>query len=378
MFESRSALLSKLLAVLVLPALVGCLGMGKKPAPKADAAKTVVVDPVKPAPAPAVPAPKPVAEPAQPPGDDRIGPALPKISELYRIRTDDMLEIGVWGEEDTKRSIRVGPDGRISYMMATELMVAGLTLGELKAAVHDQLKDLYKRPVVYVSLLDSAGLFVTVTGQVGHPGIYKITNETKLIDVVTQAGGIPLGASRYGLGVADTEIADLSRSYLLRGERFEPVDFTKLFGNKEEVDPRELVANNVKLRPNDHVYIASAIKLDNKIYVLGMVGSPGLIQFSKDITFLEAIARSGDIPGTGWERKSFIIRGRLTNPQIIEVNARKIRVGEEKDFYLKAGDVVFVPKTPLTKAAEVLGQMSAVISGMNSADSAYKNEWFKK
>jgi len=376
------------LALLAATAASGCFGSGAKAGKSgADASRGVVVDPAR----PAAPAPAPGTQPAQsapvgadpavPPRDPNIGPALPKVNELYRIRTDDMLEIGVWGEEDMKRSVKVGPDGRVSYFQATELMAAGLTLSELRAAVLEQLKPYFKRPVVYVNLVDSAGLFVTVTGQVGRPGIYKITNETRVLDVITQAGGIPLGASRYGFGVVDTEIADLSRAYLLRGERFEPVDFTKLFGDKDKVDPRELLANNVRVMANDHIYIPSAIKLDNKIYVLGQVGSPGLIQFSKDITFLEAIARCGDVPEAAWERKSFVVRGRLTNPEIIEVNTREIRTGKSPDFYLKAGDVVFVPQTPLTKAAHVLGQMSAIIGGMNTVDAAYKKQnpgWFER
>ena len=387
-----SAVISQLAALLALASLAGCFGSGKPAGAGGEAAGGVAVEETPEAPeagksaggepASVPEAGKTVAEapkPTAPAGDQEFGPAPPKVSELYRIRTEDLLEIGVMGEDDMTKRIKVGPDGRISYFQATELMAAGRTLGELKDEIRAQMTKLFKHPEVYVSLIDSAGLFVTITGQVAKPGTYKINNETRLTDIIAQAGGIPLGVSLGGRYADTSEVADLSRAYLLRGDRFEPVDFAKLFGERDVVDPKEIVANNVRLVAHDRIFIPSAIKLDNKIYVLGQVRNPGLIQFSKEITFLEAIARAGDVPEAAWERKSFIIRGRLDKqPQIIEINSREVRTGKLSDVRLQAGDVVFVPKTPLAKAAEVSGQFGAVLGGMTAADNAYKREWGNK
>ena len=57
----------------------------------------------------------------------------------YRIRVGDVVEIGLWGEEMTKR-IAVGPDGRISYFLATEVLASGCSLKELRGLLQEILK----------------------------------------------------------------------------------------------------------------------------------------------------------------------------------------------------------------------------------------------
>jgi polysaccharide biosynthesis/export protein len=310
-----------------------------------------------------------IYEPGRAFRDPEIGPAGPNIQNVYRIRTGDDLEIGVWGEKDMTKKITVGPDGRISYFLATEVLASGRTLKQLKSHLRQNLKQHFTDPEVFVSLLNSAGNFVTVTGMVKKPGIYKINNETRLVDVVAKAGGIPLGASRSGVGVA--EISDLSQAFVLRGDKFLDVDFERLFG-KKKATAREIALNNVLLLPNDRVYIPSAINLNNKVFVVGSVRTPRMIRYSKEITFLEALLQAGDVPEAAWERKSFIIRGRMNNPKIIPVNSRLVRTGRIADIRLQAGDVIFMPKTPLAKTVEVIRQIDTIFGGITQAESAYK------
>jgi polysaccharide export outer membrane protein len=309
-----------------------------------------------------------IVEPGPAYQDDQIGPAVPYIAEEYRIRTGDVIEIGVWGESDMTKRVTVGPDGRISYYMATSLLASGKTIGQLQSALVEKLKTYFKQPEVYISLENSAGNFVSVTGIVKSPGLYKITNESRLVDIIAQAGGIPLGTTSYGENFA--EVADLSQAFVLRGDAFVPVDFQVLFGGRSS-GPRDLAVNNVLLQPNDRIYVPSAVKLDNKVFVVGAVRNPQMVRFSKDITFLEALTRAGDVPEAAWERKAFIVRGRMNQPEIIPVNARQVRTGQVADITLKAGDVVFLPKTPLAKATEVISQLDTVFGGVTKAEAAF-------
>jgi polysaccharide export outer membrane protein len=267
------------------------------------------------------------------------------------------------------KQVTVGPDGRISYFLATELIASGKTLGDLQKILTGKLEAQYKRPQIFVSLLNSAGNFVSVTGVVRNPGLVRITNETRLVDAIAMSGGIPLGSTQYGENFA--EVADLSQAFVLRGEQFLPVNFEVLFG-KKATGARDIAVNNVLLRPNDRIYVPPAVSINNKIFVVGAVRVPHVIHYSKEITFLEAVVRAGDVPEQAWERRSFIVRGRMNNPTIIPVNARQVRTGKVPDIVLQPGDVVFVPKTPLAKATEVIGQLDTVFQGVTSAEAAYK------
>lgn len=316
-----------------------------------------------------------IVEPGLASTDREIGPAKPRTAKVYRLRNGDVVEIGVWGEDDMTKKVTVGPDGRISYYKATEVSAARRTLKELRNDLTDRLKKDFKKPEVFISLVNSAGNFVSVTGIVKSPGLYKINNETRLVDVIADSGGIPLGSSRFGERF--TEIADLSQSFVLRGNKFLDVDFEKLFGRKSG-GAREIAINNVLLQPNDRVYIASAVGLDNKIFVVGAVRSPSVIRYSKSISFLEALITAGDVPKGAWERKSFIVRGRMNQPKIIPINARDVRRGKVADIALQAGDVIFMPKTPLAKIAEVVGQLNVIFTSVNTAEQTSKVKFFDR
>jgi polysaccharide export outer membrane protein len=316
-----------------------------------------------------------IYDPGEAMSDPDIGPLAPPVAQVYHIRTGDELEVGVWGEDDMTKHITVGPDGRISYFLATEILASGRTVKQLKTRLRQELKKQFKDPEVFVSLVNSAGNFVSVTGVVRRPGLYKISNESRLVDVIAQAGGIPLGTSRFGENFA--EIADLTQSFVIRGHRFLDVDFEKLFGRKR-ASAREIALNNVIVQPKDRVYIAPAIRMDNKVFVVGAVRAPRVVHFSGKISFLEAIVQAGDVPEAAWERKSFIVRGRMNKPKIIPVNAREVRVGRIADIQLQAGDVVFVPKTPLAKTVEVIRQLDTIFSGITSAERASKVKMFDR
>jgi len=307
--------------------------------------------------------------------DRKFGPPLPRRAEKYRLRTGDDIEVGVWGEEMTKR-LTVGPDGRISYFLATEVMASRRTLSELRGEIREILKKHFKKPEVFVSLIESAGNFVAVTGVVKTPGTYKINNETRLIAAIAMAGGVPLGSSRYGADFA--EVADFSQAFVIRGDKFLDVDFEVLFGGRRDNDPRRIAANNVLLEANDRIYIPPAVKLENKVFVIGAVRVPKVINFSKSISFLEALTRAGDVPNSAWERKSFIIRGRMNNPKIIPVNARDVRTAKRPDIRLHPGDVIFVPKTPLAKVTEVIRQLDTIFTGVTHAEAASNARMFDR
>lgn len=324
--------------------------------------------------------PNPVPTIVEPSGaarrDLEFGPAPPRTAEKYRIRTSDRLEIGVFGENDMTKEVKVGPDGRISYFLATEVMASGLTLAEIKVEIERRLQPYFKKPRVFASLVDSAGNFVSVTGIVKSPGIYSISNETRLVDVIAKARGIPLAAHGLG-GIADVEVADLSQAFVLRGDKFLNVDFEILFGRKR-AGARAIAINNVLLQPNDRIFIPSAVSMDNKIFVVGAVRAPRVIRYSKEISFLEALVTAGDVPQGAWERKSFIIRGRMNKPRIIPVNTRLVRTGGIADIRLEAGDVIFVPKTPLAKTAEVIRQIDVIFSGITNAERASNVRMFDR
>jgi len=300
---------------------------------------------------------------------DEAAPAAATILPLpprhgpYRIRTGDVLTISVLGEPEMTRTIPVGPDGRLSYYVAHNVMAAGRTFDELRAELNERLRVHFKTPQVTVSGHEYKGNTAAVLGFVGRPGQYVVRSDTRLLDLIAMAGGVSPAKQRYG-NFEGLELADLRRAYLLRGDEFVRVKFELLFSD----DGDEVARNNVPILAGDRVYIPSSSALENKVVVLGEVARPRVFRFQRDVSLLEAIAEAGGIKPSARERRAFVVRGSLESPKVYPIDVRKVAYGVTKDMQLRSGDIVFVPKSALGKLEEVTRQVLPLLQGIDYVD----------
>ncbi len=299
-----------------------------------------------------------------------VGPPVPRVIEPYRIRPLDVLEVSVLGEEDMTKKVVVGPDGRFSYFVATDVVAGDRTFAELRSAIRQVLKEYFIDPRVCVTGIDFTGNTVSILGQVRRPGTYVVGSETRLLDVIAMSGGteaIGWSSAYAGQRQLPAEFADLDASFVLRDGKFLGVDFRALFSRDEAACAR----NNVLLRANDTIYIPSALSLENKIFVLGEVSRPCVVRYGKEITLLEAIAECGGFRVGARYRQALVVRGSLKNPKVIPVDLDAIRTGSTLDARLEAGDIVYVPKTALKRFNEIAGLILPGMNVLESADTIY-------
>ncbi len=282
-----------------------------------------------------------------------LGPAEPPPQGHYHIRSGDVLKIAVLGEPDMTDTVPVGPDGRISYFGAHDLMAAGRTFKELRTDIEERLRVYFREPQVSVTGEAYKGNTVAVLGQVRKPGEYVVRSDARLLDVIAMAGGISTKALWTSGTQSIFELADLKRAYVLRGEEFLKVNFEALFSHNEAM----VAHNNVYVLAGDRIHIPSSAAMENRVVVLGEVRRPRVVRFQRRITLLEAVAEAGGVKPSAWERKVFIVRGSLKEPHVMPVNLRAVATGRAPDVELRTGDVVFVPKTALGKIDEVTRQL---------------------
>ncbi len=333
------------IAILALVAGVSGCGGGRGPGDLAFGPGSLFVEP---------------APGALTPRAERVKPLPTPEVGRYRIRTGDVLTISVMGETEMTRSLPVGPDGRISYYLANDIMAAGKTFEELRLGLEEALRPHFKAPVVTVTGKEFKGNTVSVLGMVGKPGEYVIRSDTRLLDALAVAGGVS-NASRWTSQGWGYDLPDFRRAFLLRADRFVDVDFVDLLSD----DEKAVAGNNVYLRAGDRIYIPSTSSSENRIIVLGEVRTPKVVRFQRDISFMEAVAEAGDVKDSAWERRSFVVRGSLKKPTVIPVNLREVAVGKAPDVPLMSGDIVFVPKTALGKMEEVTRQILPLLQGVS-------------
>ena len=108
----------------------------------------------------------------------------------YRIGTEDLLEIQVFGVDQLSRTVRVNSMGFVSLPLIGNIEVGGLTAQDAENAIATRLADAYlQNPQVSLFIKEYTNQRVTVEGAVNKPGIYPLRGETTLLRTIAMAGG---------------------------------------------------------------------------------------------------------------------------------------------------------------------------------------------
>ena len=120
----------------------------------------------------------------------------------------------------------------------------------------------------------------------------------------------------------------------------------------EELSPTQ-VETIIEQRLGDgylkHPYVTVFVKEYNSkaISVLGQVKTPGTFPFKPEMTVIQAISLGGGMLESAKANSVVVTRQEGGQELRFTVPVRSISEGEVPNFYMKPGDIVFVPKTIL-------------------------------
>src|SRR3954466_1933154 len=214
-----------------------------------------------------------------------------KWQERLTLGSGDAMDISLYGHPDlTRTNIFVGPDGRISYLQVQGMKVEGLTIEELRAKLDEELAKYYNvaRTMVVPTVFSSKKYYVL--GKVNSKGVYSLDRPMTIIEAVARAQGLETGLYERNT----IEMADLSRSFLIRNGQKQEVDFEKLFYEGD-------LSQNITIEPNDFLFFGAAAS--KEIYVLGQVLNPGPVGFVPDATVITAITDRGGFTDRAYRGK---------------------------------------------------------------------------
>jgi polysaccharide export outer membrane protein len=111
-------------------------------------------------------------------------------SDAYSIGPQDVLEISVFGVPELSGQVVVSDSGNIQLPLLGETRAAGRTAEQLQEDLTSRLGAEYlQNPQVRVTVKEFNSRAVTVSGQIGKPGIYPLKGDTTLLQVIAMAGG---------------------------------------------------------------------------------------------------------------------------------------------------------------------------------------------
>jgi polysaccharide export outer membrane protein len=260
----------------------------------------------------------------------------------YRIGTDDLLEITVYEDEKLNRTLRVSPQGNITFPLIGVLRVKDLTVLELEKEIRDLLSQKYlKDPHVTVFVKEYRSQRIIVMGAVEKPNVYSVPGQITILDLLILAGGLKedAGSLLFLIRSASTEKGTARREEGLSSQ--EPRTYV--------IDLEELLVKgdmmlNLPLQNGDVVNIP----VGGKIFVGGEVRNPGGFPLKgRRMTLSQAITLAGGIKADakGSETRIFRHSEKGTGKDILMVNIYDIQKGRNEDIPLKENDIIIVPRS---------------------------------
>jgi polysaccharide biosynthesis/export protein len=112
------------------------------------------------------------------------------VEAEYRIGSQDLMDIAVFGQPDLARTVRVNSSGEISLPLVGTVVAVGLTAQQLERRIAAILGEKYlQNPQVSVFMKEFTTLRFTVEGAVQKPGVYPLTGQITLLRALAVAGG---------------------------------------------------------------------------------------------------------------------------------------------------------------------------------------------
>jgi len=239
-----------------------------------------------------------------------------QATQDYLLGPGDVIKITVFQNPDLSSQARVSENGTITYPLIGTVQIGGLSTSAAERRIAQMLKDgsFLIDPQVTVLIDQIHGNQVDAIGQFNRPGRYPLeTTQTKLSDLIAQAGGISSSGS-------DTVIFAGKRD----GRRvWQQIDLGKMFVNNEMDDDFYLQAGDVLFVDRAPLF-----------YIYGEVQHPGSFRVERNMTLVQALAAGGGLTQRGTQ-KGVRIKRKDASGKVQELKA-------DLDEPVKAEDVIYV------------------------------------
>ena len=128
----------------------------------------------------------------QAPEEPRSLPATASTGPGHTLSANELIEIKVFQEPDLTTATRIPQDGRITFPLIGEVVIAGKRVQAATRLIQGRLQERFLvNPQVTITVTEQAQRLFTVLGQVQKPGTYRFPDRQALdlIQVIGIAGG---------------------------------------------------------------------------------------------------------------------------------------------------------------------------------------------
>jgi len=203
----------------------------------------------------------------------RTAPVDLPIGPDYVLGAGDGLTINLWGGVSQNFARVIDREGKIALPEAGSLVVAGLTLQQVRSNIESALKQQYHNAQVDVTIGRLRTVRVYVVGDVQRPGAYDVSSLSTPLNAIYEAGG-------------PTSVGSLRIVRHFRGQQLvREVDLYDFFLRGARMDDERLQAGDTLLIPPSGPQVA----------IFGMVKRPAIYELKASATLKDVLDNAGGV-----------------------------------------------------------------------------------
>jgi polysaccharide export outer membrane protein len=270
----------------------------------------------------------------------------PAMAQDYMLGGGDLLKITVYQNDDLTTETRVSGDGMISVPLVGKMEVAGETPAEVEQKIVQKLSQGYIiDPHVTVFVEEYKSKRVTILGEVAKPGVYELTANASILEIISKAGGLtdkagdtvvikrkktPAQSTDKPKAVSVSNNTSGAET-MQAAEQSDP-DNTYIKLNLKELMEKGNLADNPNVQDGDNIFVTKS----GFIYVTGEVKMPGAYKYEEGTTVMKAIALAQGLTDKAAPGRTKLIRK-------VDGKDESMRVNMEDPC--KPDDVISVPES---------------------------------
>ncbi len=252
-------------------------------------------------------------------------------SDCYKLGPLDRISITVFGHPDLTTTTEISSNGKINFPLLGSITAEDLCKQDLQKSIKKQLeKDYLHSAEVNIEIIERLSKSVTILGKVIKPGKYSLVQPSKLIDIISFAGGISMVGVRKILIIRNRNAEKKTEpDGILTADRKNIifVDYKRLF---EDAD----ISLNISIKNRDIINVLDPST--GNFYVTGEVKQSGIYNLVEGLTVLKAITLAGGTTKLASQKKIYILR---------IIDGKEIKVSAGPKTLIQEDDIIFVPES---------------------------------
>lgn len=257
--------------------------------------------------------------------------------EKYFVGPSDIIAVNIWLSPPLNFALTVTPEGTLIIPTVGEVMVADVTLAQVKEKIISEVRKKYLTAPITATLIKPRQVVVNVVGQVLHPGLYTLRAVDRVDRAIDEANKLSRMETEEHLRLVEDQMSLRHIALKRRDGTYHRVDISKYLAIKDD-------RHNPYLREGDVITVTRKDRLKNVFAVYGAVNLNGKHEFVEGDSLLDAIRIAQGL--TPQAVMDSILFSRLNEEATAlsnsYINLKDIMEGRQPDIALQPGDRIIV------------------------------------